>query len=602
MKLRYLIMAGVALLGLSSCSDFLDKPSDTRVTLTNTEQLRMLMTSAYPSYNYASICELSTDNFIDNNSPSIDGVRYNFNAYNRNDDEAFAWEDIRSVSDSDSPSELWEGYYNSIATCNAVLEKVEEFEKNGENSAKLQAVKGEALVTRAYSHFMLANIFCMPYRGPELSNDPQTMPGIPYITKPETTVKPHYERGTLAETYDKIQADLEAGLPLIDDAIYEIPKYHFNKQAAYTFASRFYLFKRDYPKVLECANTVFGGADADPMPYMTDIWAQTNLNYAHEYNRYYVNSIHPRNFLLISTYSSWQRHLSYHYRYTVNRNGMRGSVQGPGPTWEKCRYQITSLGWTFSLHPCFMAMWSSGGQEYGVWWAGTAGEQFEITDKIAGIGYAHQVLAEFTGEEALLNRAEAKLFLGDIDGSLADLGVWEAAHRNCPNVESDGRMDPWSKEIVWNFYTKAETKYLRNIDPSRREILGTKLNDSIYFEIAKPIHIDEVYPIAQYHNSPEINPYLQCIQHFRRIEFFLRGIRWFDIKRLGLSYNHVIGKDARVETLNAQVSRGILDRRLAFQIPNEIIAAGINPNERVNTQPAMSSPKVETNLAVPYNE
>ena len=593
MKLRYLIMASVALLGLSSCSDFLDKPSDTRVTLTNTEQLRMLMTSAYPSYNYALICELSTDNFIDNNSPSIDGVRYNLNPYNRNDDEAFAWEDIRSVSDSDSPSELWEGYYNSIATCNAVLEKVEEFEANGENSAKLQAVKGEALVTRAYSHFMLANLFCMPYRGPELSAQ---YPGIPYITKPETTVKPHYERGTLAETYDKIEADLEEGLPLIDDAIYEIPKYHFNKQAAYTFASRFYLFKRDYPKVLECANTVFGGADADPMPYMTDIWAQTNLNYAHEYNRYYVNSVHPRNFLLISTYSIWQRHLSYHYRYTVNRNGMRGSVQGPGPTWEKCRYQITSLGWTFSLHPCFMAMWSSGGQEYGVWWAGTAGEQFEYTDKIAGIGYAHQVLAEFTGEEALLNRAEAKLFLGDIDGSLADLGVWDAAHRNCPNVESDGRMEPWSKEIVWNFYTKAENKYLRNNDDFHRETLGSKFNDSIYFEIAKPIHIDEVYPVAQYHNSPEINPYLQCIQHFRRIEFFLRGIRWFDIKRLGLSYDHVIGKDARVETLK------VLDRRQAFQIPNEIIAAGIDPNDRLNVMPAMSSPKVETNLAVPCNE
>ena len=53
MKFRYFIMACVALIGLSSCSDFLDKPSDTRGTLTNTEQLRMLMTSAYPAYNYA---------------------------------------------------------------------------------------------------------------------------------------------------------------------------------------------------------------------------------------------------------------------------------------------------------------------------------------------------------------------------------------------------------------------------------------------------------------------------------------------------------------------------------------------------------------------
>ena len=172
----------------------------------------MLMVSACPTCNYEWICELSTDNFIDNNSPSIDGVRYNLNSYSRNDDETFAWEDIRSASDSDSPSDLWESYYNSIATCNAVLEKVDEFEANGENNAKLQAVKGEALITRAYCHFMLANIFCMPYRGSEIS---KSYPGIPYITKPETTVKPHYERGTLAETYDNIQADLETGLPLL---------------------------------------------------------------------------------------------------------------------------------------------------------------------------------------------------------------------------------------------------------------------------------------------------------------------------------------------------------------------------------------------------
>ena len=593
MKLRYLIMAGVALLGLSSCSDFLDKPSDTRVTLTNAEQLRMLMTSAYPSHNYALICELSTDNFIDNNSPSVDGVRYNLQPDNRNDDETFAWEDIRSVNDSDSPSGLWEAYYSSIATCNQVLEKVEEFEAAGDNSDKLQAVKGEALVTRAYSHFMLASLFCMPYRGPELS---AALPGIPYITKPETTVKPHYERGTLAETYDKIQADLEAGLPLINDAFYEQPKYHFNRQAAYTFASRFYLYKRDYEKVLECCNIVFGGPDVDPLPYMTDIWAQTNLNYVDEYNRYYVNSAHARNFLLLPTYSRYMRHIYPNKRYGINRNGLRGSVRGPGPTWERCRYQNSQLGWTWAMHPCFLAMWVNGSQEYGVWWAATAGEQFEYTDKIAGIGYAHQVITEFTGEEALLNRAEAKLFLGDIDGCLADLGVWDDAHRHNPNVDADGRMDPWSKEIVWNFYTKAESKYLRNTRPERRELLGNKYNDSIYFEIAKPLHIDEVCPSPRYHLTADINPYMQCIQHFRRFEFFLRGLRWFDIKRLGISYSHVIGKDSRVETLQ------VLDRRLAFQIPNEIIAAGIDPNKREGQVTETANPKIRKDLAVPYNE
>ena len=594
MKFRYLIMAGMALVAMSSCSDFLDKASDTRVTLTNEEQLRMLMTSAYPQYNYALFCELSTDNIIDNNAPGVDGVRYNLGSYSRNDDQAFAWTEINNETGSDTPSGSWEGYYNSIATCNHVLQKVEEFEAEGKTSEKLLAVKGEALVTRAYSHFMLANIFCMPYRGPELSKQ---YPGIPYATEPETTVKPHYERGTLAETYEKIQADLEAGLPLINDAIYEIPKYHFNRQAAYTFASRFYLYKRDYEKVLECANTVFGGPDVDPLPYMSDIWAQDNLNYEDEYNRYYANSMHQRNFLLIPTYSTYRRHISGGRRYAINRDGMRGSVRGPGPTWERCRYQNTQLGWVWAMHPCILAMWVNGSQEYGVWWAGTAGEQFEYTDKLAGIGYAHQVLVEFTGEEALLNRAEAKLFLGDIDGCIADLGVWDAAHRNSPNVDSDGRMDPWSKEIVWNFYTKCMEKYNRNIQPQHRERLGAKLLDSIYYGIAKPLHLDEVCPSERYHLTADILPYMQCIQHFRRFEFFQRGLRWFDIKRLGISYTHTIGKEGRVETLQ------VLDPRLAIQIPNEIIAAGIEPNEREFEKIAASaSPKVGKNLAEPYNE
>ena len=141
-------------------------------------------------------------------------------------------------------------------------------------------------------------------------------------------------------------------------------------------------------------------------------------------------------------------------------------------------------------------------------------------------------------------------------------------------------MKPWSKEIVWNFYSTAEEKYVYNSRPERREVLGAKYLDSLYFGIAKPLHIDIVCPSAQFHNSPEINPILQCIQHFRRIEFMFRGMRWFDIKRYGISYSHTIGKDSRVVTLNPNIANGELDKRLALQIPNEVIAAGIEPNER----------------------
>ena len=188
------------------------------------------MNTAYPSSNYAIVCEFSTDNVIDNNSPDEEGLRYNLPSYNRGDEEQFAWEDVKSNTDNDSPSAVWEAYYASIAAANAVLEKIDEFEALPKEQLveldgyeNLDALRGEALVLRAYDHFILANIFCEAYRGPELSKN---ILGIPYITKPETTVKPHYERGNLADVYANIQKDIEAGLPLINNGMYEIPKNH----------------------------------------------------------------------------------------------------------------------------------------------------------------------------------------------------------------------------------------------------------------------------------------------------------------------------------------------------------------------------------------
>ena len=134
MKLKYILsIAVVALAGLSSCNDFLDKLPDTRVELSTPEHLRLLMVTGYTETNYCLYTELSTDNMIDNNSNPYNGlgIRYNLPAYGRGDDEAFAWEPVVSDTGSDSPSGTWEGCYHAIATCNAVLQKIEEFESQG---------------------------------------------------------------------------------------------------------------------------------------------------------------------------------------------------------------------------------------------------------------------------------------------------------------------------------------------------------------------------------------------------------------------------------------------------------------------------------------
>ena len=59
---------------------------------------------------------------------------------------------------------------------------------------KLSAAKGEALICRAYAHFVLVNVFCQHY-DPAHPDDL----GIPYMEKAETELDPKYERGTVAE-------------------------------------------------------------------------------------------------------------------------------------------------------------------------------------------------------------------------------------------------------------------------------------------------------------------------------------------------------------------------------------------------------------------
>ena len=565
MKLRYKILfLAVALIGLSSCKDFLDKVPDTRVYLVNLDQLQQLLVTGYSDSNYALVGELSSDNVIDNNSPSDDGVRYHLGFYSQADEQVYAWEDVDlDISSSDTPSGIWNGCYGAIAVANAVLEKTDEFEATGmiegepisaADQARMDAIKGEAYMIRAYHHFILAQIFCMPYRGEAIS---KTLPGIPYTTVPEKELDPKYDRGTLQETYEQIEDDLENGLKYITDEYYQVPKNHFNVASSYSFAARFYLTKREYDKVVECVNASFKGGD--PSTMLNDGWWQDDFYYISDIGRYFTSIERPSNLQLFTNYSTWWRRF-LGYRFTCNRDAKRGTIQGPGPSWARCQYQNTKTKEKFAMMPCFNGVCgSAGGQEYGAYFAGNCFEQFEYTDKISGIGYCHEIRPEFTVEENLLMRAEANLFLGNIDAAFDDLYIWNQEHLSEDESRNYNHVQ-LTKDQILNFYS-----YYSNPD---RKDPG--------YNIVMKFNIDEVCPSDKYHMTNEIEPYMQCVQHFRRIQMVHLGNRWFDIKRFGFSIKHKMGIED-VYTLET------LDPRYAIQIPNEVIGAGLEPNPRVTT-------------------
>ena len=524
-----ILFVAAAFSPLTSCTDFLDVSPDNRTELDTPGKVAKLLVSAYATGSPAVICELSGDNFVDNNAYLPQG---NFPYEDLFHEELFKWKEVKASSHQDTPYYLWETSYNAIASANHVLEAIEKMEQRNDWSesekTQLSASKGEAYITRAYNHFVLVNVFAQAYKD---ENESKNDVGIPYVTKPETKVSVHYERLSVAEVYDLIEEDLKIGLPLINETTYSVPKYHFNKQAAYAFAARFYLFKRDYKEVEKWANLALGTNVSTMLRDWSDSASGiSNTSIVSQRDSYFSTS-KTCNFMISATNSLFWR-MFYGTRYA--HNGLPSEVvswDGSGPTWNG------------SL-PCYRGrMYVNKGQEYGSW-IFKVYEYFEFTDKIAGIGYIHTLYVPFSAEETLLCRAEAYLYLSQTEGAeykkmaIADLNAWSKSKQCTKELTASAVVD---------FYTPGKEGY-----------------------------VQEFHTPASHVVPSDLKPYLDCVLHFRRIETVFDGLRWFDIKRYGIEVVHEYDKNKTRDVLTPN------DVRRAIQLPQDVISAGMEPNNRVN--------------------
>ena len=179
-----LMFASMAL--LASCSDELDTLPDNRTTLDTPEKVAGLLVTAYPDRTPTLINEWMSDN------TDYMGPRNSMG--DREGDQMFFWlEDTESGNDS--PEHIWMIYYEGIYKANEALNAIQEL--GGATNASLRNSEGEALLLRAYNHFVLVNEFSRAYN----SKTSQTDPGIDSATEvadfSETTAQAN--RGTVAE-------------------------------------------------------------------------------------------------------------------------------------------------------------------------------------------------------------------------------------------------------------------------------------------------------------------------------------------------------------------------------------------------------------------
>lgn len=539
-NLFYTIAFGA--LALTSCDDYLDKMPDNRATIDTEEKVTKILVSAYATHNSNLMLEMASDNARDNGSTYTIGAQ--------TQEEAYLWKPI-TETDNDSSKDLWDACYGAAAAANQALQAIDEMG----NPASLQAQRGEALLCRAWAHFQLANVFCLAYN-PETADKDM---GIPYALAPETEVSPHYERGTMNELYAHINADIEEGLPLIDDKIYTVPKYHFNKKAAYAFAARFNLYYQKWDKTIEYANAALGSNPLNLLRNWRHIVNELASDYLTRCNAY-ISASENSNFLLQTAYSSsgyflgaWN--LGNRYGHEQTNIARTETYRAPG-IWGA----YNSARDLFMAHSCWGPVQHLNISKYYGY--------FEYTDKVNGIGYRQTDYVQFCADETLLCRAEAYAVKGDLVSALRDMNIWLSTNsRNGMQATQELVNQSYG---TYNEETGTGMKYMD--DAEGKPLAATEKTEGAKYYGTPKKHLHPLGFTIGAEGSDQENM-IQFILHMRRCQMIQEGGRWCDIKRWGIEIAH-----NREGMPNDYLLKD--DPRRAFQLPNDVLDAGLPGNPR----------------------
>ena len=533
MKIKNIIYKGSMMLAsvaiLASCADQLDTLPDNRTTLDTPKKIAGLLVTAYPDRTPTLFNEWMSDNTDYMGAQNSQG--------NRGGDQYFFWQE-QTEGGNDSPEMVWMLYYEGVYKANEALAAIED--QGGPKNDILRNSKGEALVLRAYNHFVLANEFCRPYNGKTSTKDA----GLYYATgiADFSAAAEQSVRGTVADVYAKIAEDIEAGIPLINDT-YEVPKYHFNKQAAYAFATRFYLYYEKWEKAKEYADKLLGSNPAASLRDYASLQAMplSKSEQAVKIAEAYCSASADCN-LLIQT--------------SVSNAGM-----ALAPWLTSKRYTLTNY---LSETELFQSNNIWGTSSNLIWKPFTVNQaesnfallmklprEMEIVNTTTGSGYLRTLNVDFTMDEALLNRAEAEIMLGQNDAACADMTIWMKNFFNTNVTLTPTSVQTYFKTVPYA-YADAD-----KMVPSFKKHISPRFTIGVEGSVQESL--------------------LQCMLNFRRIETVHQGLRWMDIRRYNIEIpRRLIGVNGRPSKNLDWLEKD--DPRQVVQIPQSIREAGVAGN------------------------
>ena len=533
MKIKNIIYKGSLMLAsvaiLASCSDQLDTLPDNRTTLDTPKKIAGLLVTAYPDRTPTLFNEWMSDNTDYMGAQNSQG--------NRGGDQYFFWQE-QTEGGNDSPEMVWMLYYEGVYKANEALAAIED--QGGPKNDILRNSKGEALLIRAYDHFILANEFCRPYNGKTSTKDA----GLYYATgiADFSAAAEQSNRGTVADVYAKIAADIEAGIPLLNDT-YEVPKYHFNKQAAYAFATRFYLYYEKWEKAKEYADKLLG---SNPAASLRDYRALQAMPLSKS----------DQAVKIAEAYCSASVDCNLLVQTSVSNAGM-----ALAPWLTSKRYTLTNY---LSETELFQSNNIWGTSSNLIWKPFTvnSGEnnfallmklprEFEIRNTTTGSGYLRTLNVDFTMDEALLNRAEAEIMLGQNDAACADMTIWMKNFFNTNVTLTPTSVQTYFKTVPYAYADAAK------MIPSFKKHISPRFTIDVEGSVQESL--------------------LQCLLNFRRIETVHQGMRWMDIRRYNIEIpRRLIGANGKPSQNLDWLEKD--DPRQVVQIPQSIREAGVAGN------------------------
>ncbi len=241
---KKLIYAVVALLACSSCgSDYLDT-----VPQSQTATATIFSTTDNAKLAVNGICRLMVHQYLGTQGMNGEGTINNwYGNYPGNDTQKCAltgWSNtINGNYHENSSSQYdyypWFYYYKLIVNANAIIVYIDDAEGSEEDK---QFIKAQGLTFRAYSYFMLSQLFCK--RWVDSSNGSSR--GLPLRLE---LTNDDLAASTLGEVYAQVYADLDEAISLFTQSGQDRPSgdnYSPNLDVAYAIYARAALTREDW--------------------------------------------------------------------------------------------------------------------------------------------------------------------------------------------------------------------------------------------------------------------------------------------------------------------------------------------------------------------